>query len=303
MVKQTVQQKFWLYCLFLPKSSHINFMRKIKKLKFTLKYDFSFLLKPLMLLSFLSAVTYGLKLLGVLYTDKIFFSAAVIIMIPFLLNRIHTFYNKITVMILLFIFVLLYLYVYDDLMIFLAGKCKNNGVSFGVLNALFSTFGLADFENLIYHTSYGGAKLINGSIVTGAVDIFTVKENCREGAMFLCGKFLLLFSASGISLSIKKRRKEVFFITFFTLLSGNLTVYLLMLLLVFTPYYFIFLLFSFISYFIANTAMIKGGFFANGSLFELALYRDNIVQILAVGVFLCAVAYYFSRLAKERLKW
>ncbi len=278
-------------------------MRKLKKIKFNLKYDCSFLMKPFMLLSFLSAVAYGLKLLDVPYADKIFFAAAVLVLLPVFLGRIRNKYNKISFMILMLICIVLYLNVYDNLLIYLAGKCKNNGVSFGVINALFNTFGLTDFENLMYHTSYGGAKLINGRIVTGAVDLFTAKESSREGMMFLCGKYLSLFSALGIAFSIKKHRKDVFFITLFAFLSGNLTVYLLMLLLVFTPYYFIFLLFTFISYFIANTAMINGGFFVSGSFFELIVYRSNIVQILAVGVFLCAVSYYFSRLAKERLKW
>ncbi|MDE6751709.1 MAG: hypothetical protein K2J59_02925, partial [Eubacterium sp.] len=68
-------------------------------------------------------------------------------------------------------------------------------------------------------------------------------------------------------------------------------------------YYFIFLLFSFISYFIANAAMINGGFAVNSSIFELFIYCDNYIYILAVGLFLCAVSYYLSRLAKERLKW
>lgn len=278
-------------------------MRKFKKSKLNLKYDFSFLLKPLMLLSFLSAAAYGFKMIGIPNTEKIYFTATILVLIPVILNRIKNQYNKISFVILLFIFIVLYLNTYDDLVTFLAEKCKNNGVSFGVINALFNTFGLTDFENLIYHTSYGGAKLINGRIVTGAVDIFTAKQNCREGTMYLCGKYLELLSALGISFAIKKHRKEVLFITVFAFLSGNLTPFLLMLLFVFTPYYFIFLLFAFISYFIANTAILQGGFYVNGSFFELIVYRDNIVQILAVGAFLCAVSYYFARLAKERLKW
>lgn len=278
-------------------------MRNNRIIKFNMKYDFTFLLKPLMLLSVLSAVTYALKLMGVAASDKIFFTAAVITLVPFILNEIRSKYNKISLMILLFAFILLYLYIYDDFVFFLAGKCKNNGISFGMLNSLFNTFGLTDFQNLIYHTSYGGAKLINGEIVTGAVDIFSASETCREGSMFLCGKYFILFSSAGISLSIRKKRKEILFITVFALLSGNLTPYLIALLFVYTPYYFIFILFSFISFFISNTAMIRGGFFADGSLFELAVHHDNIIHILAIGGFLCAVSYYFSRLAKEKIKW
>ena len=278
-------------------------MRNLKNIKLNIKYDLSFLIKPLMILSFLSAILYGLKLLGVQQSDKIFFVFIVLGIIPFILNRVKNIHNKLSIMMVLFIFVLLYIYVYDDFLVFLANKCKNNGIIFGVLNSIFNTFGLTDFENLLYHTSYGGAKLINGKIATGAIDIFLLKSNSSEASMYLCGRYFSLFSALGIALSIKKNKKEILFITLFLFLTGNFTVYLLALLLLFTPYYFIFLLFSFVSYFISNVAMIKGGFSVNSSIFELFVYCDNYIYILAVGLFLCAVSYYISRLAKERLKW
>ena len=251
----------------------------------------------------ISALTYGLKLLGVAAADKIFFTVMIVALITVTLNRINNIYKKISFVLILFIFIILYLNVYDELIVYLAKKCEKSGVIFGVLNAVFNTFGLTDFENLIYHTAYGGSKFINGKIATGAVDIFLLKQNCREASMYLCGRYLILFAAVGIAFAINKHRKAVFFITVFAFLTGNLTVYLLMLLFVFMPYYFIFLLFSFICYFIANVAEIRGGFGINGSILELIVYRDNIVYIFALGIFLCAVAYYLSRLAKERRKW
>lgn len=278
-------------------------MRSLKRIKLNNLYDFTFLLKPLMLLSVVSALTYGLKLLGVAAADKIFFTVMIVALITVTLNTINNIYKKISFVLILFIFIILYLNVYDDLIVYLAKKCEKSGVIFGVLNAVFNTFGLTDFENLIYHTAYGGSKFINGKIATGAVDIFLLKQNCREASMYLCGRYLILFAAVGIAFAINKHRKAVFFITVFAFLTGNLTVYLLMLLFVFMPYYFIFLLFSFICYFIANVAEIRGGFGVNGSILELIVYRDNIVYIFALGIFLCAVAYYLSRVAKEKRKW
>ena len=278
-------------------------MKNLKNLKLNFKYDLSFLIKPSMILSFLSAAAYALKLLGISQADKIFFVCLILIIAPITLNHIKTPNNKLSFIMVLFIFVILYLYVYEDLLIFLANKCKNNGVVFGFMNTIFNTFGLTDFETLIYHTSYGGAKLINGKITTGAVDIFISNHNSSEAFIFLCGRYFSLFSALGIAFSVKKHKKAILFITLFSFLSGNMTIYLLTLLLQFTQYYFIFLLFSFISYFIANAAMINGGFAVNSSIFELFIYCDNYIYILAVGLFLCAVSYYVSRLAKEKLKW
>ncbi|MDE6659080.1 MAG: hypothetical protein K2K01_03060, partial [Eubacterium sp.] len=214
-------------------------MKSFKNIRFSMKYDLSFLIKPLMLLSVISAVTYALKFVGITQADKILIVCLVILIIPIVLNHIRNVNYKLSFVLILFIFIVLYLNVYDDLLVYLANKAKNNGVIFGVMNSIFNTFGLTDFQELIYHTSYGGAKLINGNIATGAVDIYMLKPNCDESSMYLCGRYLSVFSALGIAFSVKKHKKEMLFITLFSLLTGNLTVYLLTLLLLSTPHYFI----------------------------------------------------------------
>ena len=124
-------------------------MKNLKKIKLNINYDFSFLLKPLMLLSFLSAVIYGLKLLGISEGDKIFFVLMILVLVPVTLNQIKTVNYKISLIMVLFVFVILYIFIYDDLLLFLAEKSRNNGVIFGVINSIFNTFGLSEFENMI----------------------------------------------------------------------------------------------------------------------------------------------------------
>lgn len=278
-------------------------MKSFRKIRIEFKHDFSFLLKPLMFLSVISVVAYGLKFIEVSFADNLMFFAVIVVIAVSLINHAKSAYKRISIVLILLIAFVLYMNVYDDIIIFLAKKCENNGVFFGVLNSIFNTFGLTDFQELIYHTSYGGSKLINEKIATGAVDIYMLNNSCREASMFLCGKYLSLFAGLGISFAIDKHRKEVLFITLFTFLTGNITPYLLMLLFVFTPYYFIFLLFNFFCFFIPTVADIQGGFSVNGSLFELLIHRENIVFIIVLGFFICAVAYYFSRLVKEKRKW
>lgn len=278
-------------------------MKSLKKIKFNINYNFSFLLKPLMLLSVLSAVTYALKFFGVKFADKIMLAAMIIIIIPSLLLHMKNAYKKTALLMLLVIFIVLYLNVYDEMIVFLAKKCENSGITFGILNSLFSTFGLTDFENLIYHTSYGGARYINGNIATGAVDIFLLNSSSKHTAMYLSGRYLTLFAMLGISFAVKKHRKEMLFITLFAFISGNFTIFLLTLLLVFTPYYFVFMLFNFLCFFIANAAQLKAGFYIGSSIFELFIYGKNLVYIFILGMFIAAVSYYFSRLAGEHRKW
>lgn len=278
-------------------------MKDFKKIRIEFKHDFSFLLKPLMLLSVLSIVAYGLKFIEVSFADDLMLFAVIVIITATLISHVKSVYKRISIMLILLIAFVLYMNVYDDIIIFLAKKCENNGVFFGVLNSIFNTFGLTDFQELIYHTSYGGAKLINDKITAGAIDIYMHNNSCREASMYLCGKYLSLFAGLGISFAIDKHRDEVFFITVLTFLTGNMTAYLLMLLLVFTPYYFIFLLFNFFCFFIPTVADIQGGFSVNGSILELLIHHENIVFIIVLGVFICAVSYYFSRLVKEKRKW
>lgn len=278
-------------------------MKDLKKIKINQKYDNSFLLKPLAVLAFLSLFSYGLKFIEVSFADSLMLGALIVVITVALINHTENLYKRVSIMLILLILIVLYIGVYEDIAIALANKCENNGIFFGVINSVFNTFGLTDFQELIYHSSYGGAKLINGRIATGAVDIYLLSNSCREASRFLCGKYLTLFAGLGISFAIDKQREEVLFITLFTFLTGNMTMYLLMLLLVFTPYYFLFLLFNFFCYFVVNVADIRSGFMVNGSIFELLIRRDNIVFILILGIFVCAVSYYFSRLVKEKRKW
>ncbi len=266
-------------------------------------YQFEYMKKPIMLLSLISALVYALKLFSVSFADNIFFFSVILIVSIPIMVRIRNVCNKITFTVFLFILFILYINVYEDTIIFLAEKCKNNGIFFGFVNSFFNTIGLADFENLIYHTAYGGAKLIKGVLATGAADIFLLNPQNSGTYIFLCGRYISILTAIGIAFSIKKNRGFVLFVTMFTVLTGNFTPYLLMLLFMSTPDYFLFLLFNFFSYFAANFARIGSGFAVSPSVFEFLVYKNNYVYTLAVGIFLCAVSYYISRLVKERRGW
>lgn len=277
-------------------------MLKNNKIKIK-RYSLTFLIKPLVILSLLSPLFYVLKIYNVQNADYIYLYIIFSALLVSVGKNCKNSHKKINLLFIIIILMTLYIAVYDELIIFLAEKCENSGIKFGLLNSVFNTFGLSDFSNLIYYTSYGGANYLNGNIVTGAADIFKVQHNSDAVHTFLCGELLTAFVLPGISLSFKQNKKEAFIITAFAIFTGDFTVYLLMLLFAYTPYYFIYLLFSFICFLIANTAEMNYGFAVNPSFFELLFYNKNYVYIFAVGFFLCAVAYYFSRLVTERKKW
>ena len=281
-------------------------MKKLlKKIRIKNKYDFGFLMKPLTVLSAVSAVVYALKILGFEQADIFMTASLWTVVAVCMLIRAKNPYKKLTVILLALIGAVIYIGIYDEIVVFAAEKSSGGGVKFGMLNTLFSTFGLYDYEELMLRTSYGGAKIINGIFATGAADIFLLNPDGREASLFLCGKYLSLFAAVGVAFSLKKHKKEALFIVLFAFLTGNFTVFLIMLLLllVCAPLYFVFIFLVFFCFFIAAAAGLKSGFSVNASVFEFFIYGDNIAYTVILGVFICAVSYYLSRLVKEKGKW
>ena len=275
----------------------------LKKIRIKNKYDFGFLMKPLTALSVFSAVVYALKILGFEQADIFMTASLWAVVTVCVLIRAKNPYKRLTVILLDLIGAVLYIGIYDEVVVFAAEKSSGGGVKFGMLNTLFSTFGLYDYEELMFRTSYGGAKIINGVFATGAADIFLLNPNGREASLFLCGKYLSLFAASGVALSFKKHKKEALLIVLFAFLTGDITVFLIMLLLVCAPLYFVFILLVFFCFFISAAAGLKSGFSVNASVFEFFIYGDNIAYTVILGIFICAVSYYLSRLVKEKGKW
>lgn len=275
----------------------------LKKIRIRNKYDFGFLMKPLAAISLISAFAYGLKLLDVREAKILIPASLWAVITVCMLIRAKNPYKRLTVILLALVGAVLYIGIYDEFVVFAAEKSSGGGVKFGMLNTIFSSFGLYDYEELMLRSSYGGAKIINGIFATGAADIFLLNPAGEEASLFLSGKYLSLFAAAGIALSLGKHKKEVLFITLFAFLTGDLTVFLAMLLLVFTPFYFVFLLAAFVCFFVASVGGLKYGFSVNASVFELYKYNDNILYFLILGVFICALTYYFSRLVKEKKKW
>lgn len=253
-------------------------------------------------MSAFSVVMYILKLNGFDNADDVFLFTELSVLLCCYFNHCRNFRHILISLLIVFSVMILYISFGNSVFMFIAKKCQKSGVSFGVINMILNTFSLDDLESLIYHTAFGGSKFINAEIVTGAVDIYSMRKGSIESAMFLCGKYLSLFSIVGIALSFNKHRRELYLIALACIMTGNLSVFLITLLLNFTPLYSLFLLFTFLSYFVANAVGIRSGFFCNGSIIELFVQKENLVYILAIGIFISAVSYYTSRLVKEKLK-
>lgn len=255
--------------------------------------------KPILIFSASTLVFYALMLFKVPGVGRILFCAAAVTMCFSLIKSAKNKYVKIIIAVFFIAAVFVYLCLADGISAYIAGKCSSNPLIFGAVSAVLNTFGIYDVNNLVYFTSYGGARLINDSIVCGAVNIANA-VNGGSSALYLTGRIVALFSAAGILITAKGGKKAKLLIIAIMLFSGIETPCLLFLLLCDLPLYFLFLIISFAGYFISSVLSVKAQFLVSPSLYEILLYSDNKIYIICFSVLFCAVSYYLSRLVKEK---
>ena len=192
-------------------------------------------------------------------------------------------------------------------------ECAESFVAYLPENLFFFTFadtvlngfGIFDYENLLFKTSLGGAKLVNGELICGFINL--AKNNpASKAALYLCAKAVFVFSLCGICLSKlhyeKEFRKEILIISLCIVLTGNPFPALLLLFICDRKLYFLSLCFVFLSCVAAKLADKALLFTVNPSVFELLLNSTARAYHLALLAFAVSVSYYLSRLVTERLK-
>lgn len=273
----------------------------MKKIKFY-NNRFSFMEKPLLILSVLSIPIYALKLFDIENTDLIYTAVTVIIVLSALFLNVK---NLKKVKIVLFILVLsaiFFIFCYDKIVLFLADYSKDSPLKFGIINTLFNTFGLNDYQNYIDFTGYGGSHLINNEIVSGAVNIFKNNPGSKIVSQFLTARFLLIFSLFGFAASMGRKNIIIIIIAVIAVITGNCAALLLALLFLVPVYYLLVLISSFACSFVSSAVGIKLGFFHSASVFELLVHNDNKIYALIICVFVFCLSYYLARLVEERVE-
>lgn len=265
------------------------------------KYDMTFIYIPVLILSILSVVTYIIRLFNAEAADTIFFMSTVILLCFFIVPRVRSKAFKAVLIILAISFCAVYFTLGSSFFITAAKKLSSTAASFGFFDFLFNTCSVYRFEQLVYETSCGGARIIDNQLVCGVVNIVKANEQ-SDLISYLSGKVVFIFALCGILLSEKKNFKANLLICALMLISGNPTPALILLFFTCPSVYFFALLINFFSYIISVQFDIKGAFRVSPSIFEIFYHSQNIVNVLAVCVMFCAVSYFVSRLVRERKK-
>jgi hypothetical protein len=173
-------------------------------------------------------------------------------------------------------------------------------VLFPPFDTLFSLFNSSMFRDLLYEKSYGGAMLINESIVCGVKELYKYGYRGAETAGVMGGKYLFLFASAGVSFNlfgeVKEGHKTALIFSFLSFaLSGNPFVFLLYLLMQ-SPHMLVLLLpLSSLCYAAAYSLKIKSGFLNDASLIELFLNIDKPLYLLTSGAVLFSAGYFIMK--------
>lgn len=258
--------------------------------------------KPLLILSVLSIPIYVLKFFDIENTDLIYTAFTIIIVLSALFLNVKNQKKVKIILIVLVLSAMIFIFCYDKIVLFLVDYSKSSPLKFSIINILFNTCGLNDYQNLIDFTGYGGSYLINEKIVCGAVNIFKNNPLSKVVSQFLTDRFLLVFSLSGFAFSLGRKNINILLIAVVALITGNYTALLLSFLFLVPVYFLLGLISSFVCSFISSVIGIKLGFYHSPSVFELLVYNDSKIYALVICVFVFCLSYYLARLVKERVE-
>lgn len=170
---------------------------------------------------------------------------------------------------------------------------------FGGINSLFSLFDSHIFSDLFFFKSMGGSLFVNDEIVTGAVDLFSGGYKGNIVSSFLSGKFYLLFSLAGISLSLGNELKGVqknvlIVVCFCSMISGNISILLLYFLLENIMFVLPVVLLSLLAYASAYLLELSMGYLAEGGLVEMIISLNDRWVYLFTGILVFTALGYFT---------
>lgn len=185
---------------------------------------------------------------------------------------------------------------------------SGKGALFGVVKSFYELFISDSLTKLFYNTSYSKSEVINGGIVSGAVNVFKADRNNSVCAEYLTGAYFAdIFLPLGIFASLIKSMRDDLKLAFVfslaaSVITGESTLFLLFVLVYNPVLYFAFILVSYISYIVPPLINLNVGFVNNASLIELFKYGNNWGYFLITGVVLSILMYFVSRLVISRFK-
>ncbi len=261
-------------------------------------------MKPIAFLSLLTAVNYLLNLIKI-EADKYFAIVFVLIVLWFVFRYIKSWVIK-TIWFIFSAIYLVFLIVFSEkLALLLTSYLPKNLYLFSAVNTVLKTFGLFDYENLMFQSSEGGARLIKGDLICGFVNLSEANPQSYSG-LFLSAEAIFTFCLCGICISKihydREHRSEILIMASLLLLTGNPAPILFMLFITDKPVYYLSVLFAFLSCVAAGLADRAFLFKVSPSVFELLFNSQTKIYLFAVSIFAFSVGYYLSRLAREKLK-
>lgn len=239
-------------------------------------------------------------------SPQFFFGILIGILCAFVFSRFDMRISLFVTMVLSLLLGLLAGYIYngfEDILIwglrFIGNRGSITSLLFGFFNNLFSLVS-DDFAVLAYTKSYGGAQFIDGTVVSGAKNIYELMPGASPVYTYLSGKYLMLFSVIGMTLAISDEFKGVkkyalWALAACSVISGNLAFFMIFVLLQ-SPFLFLYsCVLSALSYFAGALLKLESGFIHGGGMIEMFANLDRAVILIASGVAVAVISYFVFR--------
>ncbi|MGN0531660.1 MAG: hypothetical protein ACI4IN_02580 [Eubacterium sp.] len=162
------------------------------------------------------------------------------------------------------------------------------------------------FGDMYYHTDFSGAVFVDGSAVTGAIDIFSANNNYTPVLSYLTGKYIVnIFVTMGLSLALypklsgAKRYCLIFAAVVSVLIGDNSALSIFVF--IYNPYLYVgYLGLVLVSYFTPILVRLGIGYINSGSIVELFMYGNKWIYFAVIGVVISILSYYLSQLVLSR---
>ena len=162
------------------------------------------------------------------------------------------------------------------------------------------------FGAMYYHSDFTGAVFVDGSAVTGAVDIFAANSHYSSVLKYLTGKYIVnTFVTIGVVSALFTKLKGanrycLILAAVVSVLVGENSA-LSIFVFIYNPYLYVgYLGLILVSYFTTILTRLGIGYTNYGSIVELIMYGNKWIYFAVIGIVVAILSYYLSKLVLSR---
>ena len=197
---------------------------------------------------------------------------------------------------------------FSKVLLWLADKVKNITFAFGIINEISTVLFSDTFSNLFYYKDFGGAEIIDNKLVSGSINLFEASKDNPVSfvSKFLTGKYFAnIFLPIGLFLSLFSKVRDRYIISFSATILvsaflGN-NALLSLFLIFYNPFIYIaYVLCVGLDYLLCTLLDIRIGFVNSASVFEMIRFIQKPIYLILGGLISALLMYFAVQLVLSK---